>query len=262
MIRTRVIPCLLLKGLGLVKTVKFENPRYVGDPINAVRIFNEKEVHELLFLDILATPEGRGPSLEMIGKITSECFMPLGYGGGIRNLADMDAIFRLGVEKIVINTKAAVEPSLVRDAARRFGSQSVVVSIDAKKTCKGSYESFTMNGQHATGKDPVLYAQEMESMGAGEIIITSIDNDGTMQGYDLDLIRSVSSTVTIPVIACGGAGSVQDFTRAVHEAGATAVAAGSMFVFYGKHHAVLINFPSNTELRGALEMDVGGKQYV
>lgn len=248
MLRTRVIPCLLVQGQRLVKTVAFRDPRYVGDPINAVRIFNDKEVDELVVLDISATVEQRPPNLRLISEIASECFMPLAYGGGIRSLEQLQSIFSLGVEKVVINNEAAARPAFVRDAAGKFGSQSIIVSIDVKRKWFGGYEIRTRAGRQKTGLDPVRFARDMESAGAGEIFLNSIDRDGTMQGYDLDLIRAVSQAVSIPVIACGGAGTLADLAAAVTKGGAAAVAAGSMFVFHGKHRAVLINYPTRREL--------------
>ncbi len=247
MIRPRVIPALLLKGQGLVKTVRFKEPRYLGDPINIVRIFNDKEVDELIFLDITATNENRRPSFEMLGKITSECFMPLGYGGGIRTLEDVRQLLGLGVEKVILNTAAVERPDFVSEAADYAGSQAVVISMDVKRSLLGKYEVFTRSGRQATGLDPVRHAQEMERRGAGELFVNSIDRDGTMQGYDLDLIRRVAEAVSIPVIACGGAGTIQHLAEAIR-AGASAAAAGSMFVFQGPLRGVLISYPSREEL--------------
>lgn len=249
MIRTRVIPCLLLKNQGLVKTTKFKDPKYLGDPINIVKIFNEKEVDELIFLDITATIENRKPSMALIAQIASECFMPLSYGGGIRSLDDIKEILGLGVEKVSINSYAVKNPSFVKEASGLFGSQSIVVSIDVKKNLFGKYEIYIHGGKYSTKLDPITFAMQMEKMGAGELLLNSIDRDGTMQGYDIELINKVSHAVTIPVIACGGAGKVDDFADAVKNGGASAVAAGSMFVFQGRHRAVLINFPSQEELK-------------
>lgn len=251
MIRPRVIPCMLLKGEGLVKTVKFKDPKYLGDPINIVRIFNDKEVDELIFLDILATTENRRPNFELLKKITSECFMPLGYGGGIRDMDDVKQLLSIGVEKFVLNTSAVENPSLVRAAADHAGSQAVVISIDVKKTLFGKYEVFTRAGKKGTGLEPVKFAVDMEKQGAGEIFINSIDRDGTMQGYDLDLIGRVAEAVTVPVVACGGAGNVQHLAEAV-KAGASAAAAGSMFVFQGPLRGVLISYPTQEELKKAI----------
>ena len=247
MLKTRVIPCLLLKNEGLVKTVNFKDSKYIGDPINAVKIFNEKEVDELVFLDTTATKEGRGPNFELISKIASECFTPFSYGGGIRNLEDLEKILRLGVEKVVINTYAVEKPEFIKEASNKFGSQSITVSIDAKKNKKGDYEIFVNGGTKETGINAVDFAVLMEKKGAGEIILSSIDKDGTMTGYDLELISLVSKFLGIPVIAAGGAGKIEDFKKAI-KAGASAVAAGSMFVFVGQNRAVLINYPSREEL--------------
>jgi imidazole glycerol-phosphate synthase subunit HisF len=250
-IRPRVIPCLLLKNEGLVKTVKFKDPKYLGDPINIVRIFNDKEVDELIFLDITATVENRPPNFEILGKITSECFMPLGYGGGIRTLEDVRKLLAIGVEKIVLNTSAVENPSLIRAAADYAGSQAVVISIDVKKTMFGKYEVYTRGGRKATGLDPVKFAVEMEKQGAGELFLNSIDRDGTMQGYDLELVRRVADSVTVPVVACGGAGNIQHLAEAI-QAGASAAAAGSMFVFQGPLRGVLISYPAQQELKRAI----------
>src|SRR6266550_1728850 len=192
MLKTRTIPCLLLRNQGLVKTVKFANPTYLGDPINIVRLFNDKEANELVLLDIMATKEQRGPNFELLADIAGEAFVPLGYGGGVRTIADAGRLFTLGFEKVVINTYAVENPSFIQAAAARFGSQSIVVSIDARKRLLGGYEVYTRGGAERTRLDPVAFAREMERMGAGEIMITSIERDGTMQGYDLELIRAVA----------------------------------------------------------------------
>jgi cyclase len=251
MLKTRVIPCLLLKGQGLVKTVRFKNPKYVGDPINAVKIFNDKEVDELIFLDIEATVEGRRPPIKLISEIASECFMPLSYGGGLRNLEDLKGIFNLGVEKVVINSYAVENPHFVKEASKRYGNQSIVVAIDVKKNSWGKYEIFIHGGKRKTKLDLLDQVREMERLGAGEILLNSIDRDGTMQGYDIDLIKQVTEAVSVPVIACGGPGKIQDFVEAVRKGGASAVAAGSLFVFHGKYRAVLISYPASDELEHA-----------
>lgn len=251
MIRPRVIPCLLLKGEGLVKTIKFKAPKYLGDPINIVRIFNDKEVDELIFLDITATVENRPPNFELLGKITSECFMPLGYGGGIHDMDDVKKLLAVGVEKLVFNTSAVENPSLIRAAADHAGSQAVVISMDVKRTLLGKYEVYIRSGKKGTGLDPVKFAIEMEKQGAGEIFVNSIDRDGTMQGYDLELIRRVADSVTVPVVACGGAGNIQHLADVIN-AGASAAAAGSMFVFQGPLRGVLISYPAQEELKIAI----------
>jgi imidazole glycerol-phosphate synthase subunit HisF len=255
MIETRVIPCLLLRKQGLVKTVGFRKARYLGDPINIVRLFNDKEVDELVFLDIDATPARRGPRFDLLAQIASECFMPFCYGGGVRTQDDIHALFRLGVEKVAINTHAVEDPSFVSEAARRFGSQSIIVSIDAKRTWLGRDEVRVRGGRQGTGIDPVAHAVEMERRGAGELLVTSIDRDGSMRGYDLDLIRRVTAAVRIPVVACGGAGSTRDLGQVVRDGGASAAAAGSLFVFQGRHRAVLVNYPSPAELSALFQPD-------
>ncbi|MBS3918868.1 MAG: AglZ/HisF2 family acetamidino modification protein [Deltaproteobacteria bacterium] len=251
MLKTRIIPCLLLKGQGLVKTVKFRNPKYVGDPINAVKIFNDKEVDELVLLDIEASVEGRPPRIKLISEIASECFMPLSYGGGLRDLDDIKTVFNLGVEKVIINSYAIENPNFVKEASGRFGSQSVVVAVDVKKSAFGKYEILTYGGRRKAKLNFVDHVKEMEKLGAGEIFLNSIDRDGAMEGYDIEMIKKVTDSVSIPVIACGGAGRVEDFVEAVVQGGASAVAAGSMFVFHGKHRAVLITYPSIHDLQKA-----------
>jgi len=252
-LRTRVIPCLLLRNGGLVKTVKFADPKYVGDPINAVRIFNEKEVDELVFLDISATPAGRGPNLELVRDIATEAFMPFGYGGGVRTIDQVASLVALGVEKVVLNTVATEQPGFVRDASRLVGSSSVVVSIDVRRSLFGKYEVVTCSGTRKTGLDPVEWARRVEDLGAGEIFLTAVDRDGTQKGYDVPLLRQVTDAVSIPVIASGGAGSVEDFRAAVREGRASAVAAGSLFVFHGRHRAVLITYPEYANLQQVFE---------
>lgn len=249
MIATRVIPILLLKGEGLVKTVRFRDPMYVGDPRNVVKIFNEKEVDELVVLDIKATTEGYRPRLELIREIVSEAFMPVAYGGGIRTLVDAQEVLALGVEKIVLNSYAVENPSFVREASMSLGAQSVVVCLDVKKGLFGKYEVYSHGGGRRGKSDPVTFARTMEQMGAGELIVNSIDRDGTMTGYDLELVKAVAGAVMVPVIACGGAGTIEDFGKAVAEAGASAVAAGSMFVFHGRHRAVLVSYPDQKVLK-------------
>lgn len=246
--RNRIIPCLLLRNNGLIKTIRFKDSVYIGDPINAVRIFNEKEVDELIFLDIDATREKREPSLSIIRKIAEECFMPFSYGGGVETLQQIEEIIKSGAEKIVINTQAFLKKGFIKEAATRFGSSTIVVSMDIKKKLIGGYSVHLNGGRNNTGKNPVDYSKEMEDQGAGEIFINSIDRDGTMEGYDIELIKSVSEVVSIPVIACGGAGRNDDLRKAIKEGGASAAAAGSLFVFHGKRRAVLITYPSYNEI--------------
>ena len=249
MIKPRVIPALLLKGQGLVKTVKFKEPKYLGDPINIVRIFNDKEVDELVLLDITATPEKRGPQFDLLKNIAGEAFIPLAYGGGIRSMNDVRKLLSIGIEKLIMNTSAVETPLLVREVADHAGSQAAVVSMDVKKGLLGKYEVLTHCGQKKTGLDPVKHAVEMERMGVGEILINSIDRDGTMQGYDLDLVRKVADAVSVPVVACGGAGNLSHVSEVIKQGHASAAAAGSIFVFQGPLRGVLISYPTPKELK-------------
>jgi cyclase len=249
MLRTRIIPCLLLRGNGLVKTRRFKDPVYIGDPVNAVRIFSEKEVDELIILDIDATREGREPNYSLIAEIAGECFMPVAYGGGIRTVDQVRKIIRSGVEKVVINSAALNSTDVIAAAAEVFGNQAVVAAIDVRKQLLGGYK---LVGRSATMDSKAKLAEHVcrvVAAGAGEIFINSVDRDGMMSGYDLDLIRSVTQLVNVPVVACGGAGSIEHFQQAVSN-GASAVSAGSMFVFHGKHRAVLINYPQDVKLGG------------
>lgn len=252
MLMPRAIPCLLIKNRGLVKTTCFRDPVYVGDPINAVRIFNEKEVDEVVLLDITATVNQRPPDIQHLTEIASEAFMPLCYGGGIRSLEHIRDVLAAGIEKVAINSYAAEDMGFVKEAARRFGSQSIVVSIDFKRTLLGRERVATRSATHEVALDPVSYARQAQDAGAGELLLTSVMRDGTMQGYDIDMIRRVTGAVSIPVIACGGAGRLADMSEAIKAGGASAAAAGSMFVFRGKHRAVLISYPDSAALRATL----------
>jgi len=252
MLRTRVIPALLLREASLVKTVRFGRFTYVGDPCNTVRIFNELEVDELVFLDITATPAGRPPNLALLADIANECFMPLGYGGGIRSFADAQSVLRLGFEKIIVNSAAAENPAFITELAAHFGSQAVIVSIDVLPDFAGRYRVRTRGGRHNIRRDPVQWAQEAEARGAGEILLTAIHREGTWQGFDLGLLKAVSSAVRIPVIAHGGAGSLEHVAQAVHQGGASAVALGSMVVFQKQDCGVLVNFPEPGQLAARL----------
>ncbi len=243
MLSIRVIPSLLLKNTGLVKTTKFKKPVYIGDPINAVRIFNDKEVDEIVFLDITKTIENKSPNYNLIKDIADECFVPFAYGGGIKGIDSIRKIFKLGAEKVILNSIAFSNPSVVSEASSLFGAQSIVVSIDVKTNWFGKKEVVVNCGTKKTGVSPLKYAIEMQGLGAGELYINSIDRDGTRSGYDIDLLKEISSHVTIPIIASGGAGNLEDMKQAVQEAGIGAVAAGSLFVFHGIHHGVLINYP-------------------
>lgn len=248
MLRTRIIPTLLLRNESLVKTVRFNKFIYVGDPANTVRIFNELEIDELLFLDISASREKRGPNLKILADIANECFMPLGYGGGISNLAQAKAIFDIGIEKVVINTQAERNIALITDIANQYGSQAVIASIDVKKNIFGIKTVRTAGGSRNTGKEPVQWAKELEKKGAGEILLTSIDHEGTWNGFDYKLIKSVADSVSIPVIAHGGAGSLDHIGKVVNESNASAVAIGSLIVFQKKGMGVLVNYPDKKEL--------------
>lgn len=252
MLRTRVIPALLLRDESLVKTVRFGKFTYVGDPCNTVRIFNELEVDELVFLDITATTDGRSPNLALLADIANECFMPLGYGGGIRSFEDAQAIFKLGFEKVIVNSSAVENPRLVTELADHFGRQAVIVSIDVKRDLLGHPKVRTRAGTHATGLDPVAWAREAERLGAGEILLTSIDREGSWDGFDIALVKSVTDAVHVPVIAQGGAGTLAHIGAVVKEAAASAVALGSMVVFQRKGMGVLVNFPDPVRLAEAL----------
>ena len=252
MLRTRVIPALLLRDESLVKTVRFGKFTYVGDPCNTVRIFNELEVDELVFLDITATTDGRSPNLALLADIANECFMPLGYGGGIRRFEDAQAILKLGFEKVVVNTAAVDNPGLVTELADHFGRQAVIVSIDVKRDLLGHPRVRTRAGTQATGRDPVEWAREAERLGAGEILLTSIDREGTWDGFDIGLVKSVTDAVGVPVIAHGGAGSLAHIGAVVREAAASAVALGSLVVFQKKDMGVLVSFPEPARLEATL----------
>jgi imidazole glycerol-phosphate synthase subunit HisF len=251
MYRARVIPCLLLSGERLVKTVRFKQPTYVGDPINAVKIFNDREVDELTILDIGATRERREPPFDHLREIAGECFMPLSYGGGIRTIGHARRLFSIGIEKVVINSAALETPSLLTAIADEYGSQAVIAGIDAGKDWLGRSRVFTRAGTNNSGRTPLQHAESVVANGAGEILLTSIDRDGTMAGYDVEMVQQLSAAVPVPLVACGGAGTIAHLAEAI-KAGASAVAAGSLFVFAGPRRAVLINYPSAAELKAAL----------
>jgi len=252
MLRTRVIPCLQLIDESLVKTVKFGNHGYIGDPINTVRIFNELEVDELCFLDIRATAENRQPNFKILAEIANECFMPLSYGGGVKDADTAKKILSIGFEKIIINTAAYANPKLVAAIASYSGNQSVVVSIDVKKNLFGKYQIYTTDGTTKQSKDPVQWAKELEDLGAGELLVTSMDRDGTWKGYDLEILKRVTSAVKIPVIANGGAGNIQHIGEVVSECNVSAVALGSMVVYQQKGFGVLVNFPDKERFQQIL----------
>ena len=249
MFRPRVIPVLLLRNGGLVKTVGFDKARYIGDPINAVRIFNDLRADELVFLDILATRERRLISLDFVREVGEEANMPFAVGGGIRSLQDIRSILSEGAEKVVINTAAAENPDFIAEAADAFGSSTITVCIDVKKKLFGAAQTWIAAGTRATGYGPEEFARVAEDKGAGEIILQSITRDGTMEGYDLELLGRVSEAVSIPVVALGGAGGLDDLKSAYRETHASGLAAGSMFVFHGPKRGVLINYPDRAEMR-------------
>jgi imidazole glycerol-phosphate synthase subunit HisF len=239
----RIIPVLLLKNGGLYKTVRFGKDNYVGDPINTVKIFNEKEADELVLLDYRATMDKREPDFSKIAEIAGEAFMPMAYGGGITRLEQARKVFDCGFEKVVLNSVLFNYLKILEEIGNIYGAQSVVASIDVKKNLFGKQKVYSVSGTRKTDLDPVEWAKTVEAAGAGEIFLNSVDRDGTWEGYDIPLIRAVSGAVKIPVIACGGAGSMADFEKAVREGGASAVAAGSLFVYQRKGMGVLVNFP-------------------
>lgn len=245
--RPRIIPTLLIDDRDLIKTVQFGKRTYLGDPVNAVKIFNRKRIDELSILDIGATKNNREPDYELLKDIASEAFMPLSYGGGITTIEQIHNLLGIGYEKVVLNTVLVKNPSLITRVAEQFGSQSIVASIDAKRI-KNEYKCFVSDGTEATDKNPVELAKEAEKLGAGEIIINAVDHDGMMDGYDIELVKSVSDAVKIPVTAIGGAGGVRDLKNVLDEGHAHAAAGGSMFVYYGRLKAVLITAPSEDEL--------------
>lgn len=247
MLRPRIIPCLLVHDKGLVKSVHFKQHKYVGDPINAVRIFNEKEVDELMVIDIDATVENREPDYVMIERLAAECRMPLCYGGGVKTVEQAQKIFSLGVEKIAISSAVFDDLSLIQRMGEKVGTQSVVVVLDVKKKLLGGYEVYTHNGKKKTGKNPVEFAAELEKLGVGEIVINSIDHDGQMKGYDLDLIGKIREVITIPMTVLGGAGTLSDIGLLIKKFGIIGASAGSLFVFKGIYKAVLINYPTRVE---------------
>lgn len=247
MLRPRIIPSLLIQDNGLVKTVNFKNPKYVGDPINAVKIFNEKEVDELAIFDIDATSKGLEPNYSLIERIANQSRMPLCYGGGVKTVEQAQKIFGLGIEKIALSSAVLQNPNLITQIAERVGAQSVVVVLDVKKKLLGGYEVYTHNGKKATGINPFKFIEEAQKLGAGEIIINSIDQDGVMKGYDVNLIDKCREKTSLPMTVLGGAGSLEDIKNVIDRHKIIGVAAGSLFVFKGKYKAVLINYPERAE---------------
>jgi cyclase len=246
--RIRVIPTLLLRGKGLVKTRRFRDPVYVGDPMNAIRIFNDKEVDELILLDITATVGGRDPDYDLIRMVAGECFMPFCYGGGVSSLAQIERVLKIGVEKVAMNTALHSVPDAVKEATRSLGSSTIVGAIDFRATLLRGATAWVRAGSLDTKVPVVDAARRAEDLGVGELLLNSIQRDGTLDGYDLDVLKLVTEAVRIPVVASGGAGLLRHFRAAVHEGGASAVAAGAMFVLVGRHRAVLITYPTQEQL--------------
>ncbi len=253
--RARIIPCLLVRGGGLVKTRRFADDKYVGDPINAVRIFNEKEADELIVADIDATVEGREPNYAMVENLAAECRMPLCYGGGISTVEQAKRIMGLGVEKVALSAAAIARPALISEIAEQVGNQSVVLVLDVKKKTFGGYRAFTRNGKIDSKMSPVDLAMQAEALGAGEIVVNAIDHDGMMNGYDLTIAAQIREATKLPLTLLGGAGSLADMQEAVRRLGTIGLGVGSFFVFKGQYRAVLISYPSNAE-RNALQQVV------
>jgi cyclase len=250
MLRSRIVPCLLVRNKGLVKTVQFKDSKYVGDPINAVKIFNEKEVDELIVLDIDATKEKRSPNFKMIQDLAVECRMPLCYGGGIKTVEQAKEIIKLGAEKIAVSSIIFENKERVKEIAEAVGVQSVIAVLDVKKKgLFGKYQVYIDNGTKSTGKDPVKVAKELEAFGVGEVVINSIDHDGMMKGYDLKLIELIREAINLPLTVLGGAGKLEDIKELIKKYKIIGAAAGSLFVFKGKYKAVLINYPSRDEIK-------------
>ena len=250
--RVRVIPVILLYNGAVVKSYQFKSFKYIGDPLNIVKIFNDLEVDELVVMDVQCSRENTRPNFNLIEQIAGECFMPVAYGGGIRNLQDAKTIFRLGIEKIILNTHAYYHPEIISDIASFAGSQSIVVAIDYKRNLFGQLKIYIHGGSKMQNKDLITYAKEIEEKGAGECLLSCIDRDGTRKGYDLSTLKKVSDVLKIPVIACGGADNLHDFYRAIKEANVSAVAAGSMFVFIKGRDSILVNYPSQDTLQKEL----------
>lgn len=253
MLRIRVMPVLLLRDESLVKTIKFGKYTYIGDPCNTVRIFNELEVDELIFLDINATRSKRKPNVKLLADIANECFMPLAYGGGIKTFSEAKEILTIGFEKVAVNSSAIENPQIISELAEHFGSQAVIVSIDVKKDFLGRNRVWGNSGKSNSKLDPVSWAREAERLGAGEILLTAINHEGSWSGFDLQLIRDVANAVNIPVVAHGGAGKIEDIGDAVKKGQASAVALGSMVTFQKKGMGVLVNFPDELKLREVLK---------
>lgn len=249
MLKSRVIPCLLLREGGLVKTIKFAKSKYVGDPINAVKIFNEKEVDELIFLDIDASKKKKEPDYNLIQQLATECFMPFSYGGGVSSVGQIKSILRLGVEKVVVNYQGIENIGFLKDATAHFGSSTVIGAIDIKKDFWGNYKVFNHVKGKATNIDPVEHAMNLAAAGVGEIFLNNVDRDGTYFGLDMDFINKLNQVINVPLIVCGGVASVGEIRTIINSTNISGIAAGSLFVFQGPHRAVLISYPSLKELQ-------------
>ena len=254
MLKFRLIPALLINNTGLVKTTQFKDPKYIGDPINVVRIFNDKEVDELMVLDIAASKEKRDPNYNLIKELAGECFMPLTYGGGIKNLEQAKKIFSCGVEKICLQSAVIRNLKFITELANHFGSQSIMISVDVKKNSFGISSFFHASEENFLELDLLSIIKNLVNAGAGEILLNAVDKDGTLSGPDLKLIQKISELIEVPLIAAGGISSLADIKAAV-EAGASAVAAGAFFVYYGPHKAVLITYPKYSELEKLLKKE-------
>ena len=248
MLRSRITPCLLVHRKGLVKTIEFKDPKYVGDPINAVKIFNEKEVDELIVLDIDASVEGREPDFELIRNLAVECRMPFCYGGGVTTVQQAKEIISLGAEKVALSSAAVLNPNLIAQIGKSVGTQSVVVVLDVKKkSLFGTYEVFIHNGKKATGIKLKDFVARLDKIGVGEIVLNSIEHDGKMNGYDFNAADIVRENTEVPITLLGGAGSLDDIKATIAKYKVIGAAAGSLFVFKGKYRAVLINYPNPVE---------------
>jgi imidazole glycerol-phosphate synthase subunit HisF len=245
-IENRVIPVLLIQDNKLVKTVRFRKPVYVGDPINTIKIFNDKEVDELVVFDVSASSRRSAINFQLISQLASECFMPVCYGGGVQTLSDIERILNLGIEKVSINTAAIAAPNLIAEAAKKFGSSTIVVTVDVKKDWRGCYRVYSRD--KLTKCSAESYAFSVQEKGAGELIVNSVDRDGMMVGYDVGFIKKITDRLSIPVVACGGAGSLEDIHEVFASGGVFAAGAGSLFIFHNKQRSVLINYPSQSEL--------------
>ncbi len=255
MLRTRIIPTLLLKGNGLYKGVNFKDYNYIGDPINTVKLFNDKEVDEIFLLDIDATNNGTLINFDLIEKIANEAFMPFAYGGGVKKIQDVEKLFKFGVEKIIFNTSAFENPCLLKELSSIYGNQSLVVSMDVKRNWLNRYSVYTKSDTKKISGEPLKLALKMQELGVREILINSIDQDGTMSGFDYEIISKLSNSLDIPLIACGAAGNITDFLSA-RQAGASAIAVGSLFVYHGPHKAVLISYPEYDTLCDLFEQNL------